>query len=57
MARDKDQSSEDDVINANLKRVYDDILQQDVPDRFKDLLSQLKAQDPADENGADGGAV
>ena len=57
MARDKDQSSEDDVINANLKRVYDDILQQDVPDRFKDLLSQLKAQDPADENGTDGGAV
>ncbi|MHA6323836.1 NepR family anti-sigma factor [Roseivivax sp. CAU 1753] len=35
----------DDVIDDNLKKVYQDMLDQEVPDRFLDLLSQLKAQD------------
>ncbi|SHG79171.1 NepR family anti-sigma factor [Marivita hallyeonensis] len=29
-------------INDNLKRAYDDVIQQPVPDRFTDLLAQLK---------------
>lgn len=29
-------------IDENLKRVYDEALKEDVPDRFKKLLQQLK---------------
>lgn len=32
-------------IDDNLRRVYDDLLEDDVPDRFEDLLRQLKDQD------------
>ncbi len=32
-------------IDENLKRVYQDALSEEVPDRFKDLLAQLKAKD------------
>ncbi len=42
-----------DTINANLKRVYDEALQEDIPDRFKDLLAQLKAQDSEKESGGE----
>jgi hypothetical protein len=31
-----------DEIDANLKRVYSDILNEEVPDRFRKLLDQLK---------------
>lgn len=31
-----------DQIDANLKRVYDDLLHEEVPARFTDLLAQLK---------------
>ena len=33
------------LIDDNLKRVYSDIVQEELPDRFKDLLAVLKAQD------------
>ncbi|MCU0826844.1 MAG: hypothetical protein MUE52_05420 [Tabrizicola sp.] len=32
-------------IDENLRRVYDAALQEDMPDRFKDLLAQLQARD------------
>ncbi len=32
-------------IDENLKRVYQAALSEDVPDRFRDLLAQLQAQD------------
>ncbi|WP_324755212.1 NepR family anti-sigma factor [Roseovarius sp. Pro17] len=34
-----------DQIDANLKRVYDEMLEDDVPDRFEQLLRQLREQD------------
>ncbi len=34
-----------DQIDDNLKRVYDDMLDDTVPDRFEDLLRQLREQD------------
>lgn len=34
-------------IGDNLRAMYDDLLQQPVPDRFKDLLGQL--EQPADK--------
>lgn len=33
------------IIDENLKRVFDETLDEGIPDRFKDLLSQLKQQD------------
>lgn len=36
-----------DTIDANLKRVYQEVVDEQVPDRFRDLLEQLKAQDKA----------
>jgi len=32
-------------IDENLKRVFEETLEEGIPDRFKDLLSQLKQQD------------
>lgn len=32
-------------IDENLKRVYQEVLTEEVPDRFKDLLAQLKAKE------------
>ena len=47
MAHDQPSTKRDDVIDENLKKVYRDMLEQDVPDRFLDLLSQLKEQEEA----------
>lgn len=41
-------------IGRHLKASYDDILSQDVPDRFLDLLSQLEDKE-RDETGVKGG--
>ena len=41
-------------IGRHLKASYDDILSQNVPDRFLDLLSQLEAKE-SDETGVKGG--
>lgn len=40
------------VIDENLKRVFNETLDEGIPDRFKDLLSQLKQQDatPRDQS-------
>ncbi|MEO6300132.1 MAG: NepR family anti-sigma factor [Paracoccaceae bacterium] len=32
-------------IDANLKRVYDETLDEKVPDRFKELLEQLRLKE------------
>ena len=32
-------------IDENLKRVYEDLLKEQVPDRFKQLLAQLKEKE------------
>lgn len=33
------------LIDQNLKTIYSDLVQEELPDRFKDLLAVLKAQD------------
>lgn len=33
------------VIDENLRRVFDETLEEGIPDRFKELLSQLKKQE------------
>lgn len=32
-------------IDANLKRVYDSVLQEEIPDQFRELLDRLRAKD------------
>jgi len=44
VAADK-KSKRERVIDENLRRVYDETLEEGIPDRFKDLLDQLKRQD------------
>ena len=43
MGGDDKNSNVDSLIDANLKRVYDSVLQEDVPDRFARLLDQLRS--------------
>lgn len=40
-------SDHERIIDENLKRVFDQTLEEGIPDRFKDLLNQLKEQDSA----------
>ena len=35
-------SKKNDQIDENLRRVYQEMLEAELPDRFRDLLSQLK---------------
>ncbi|AJE46209.1 NepR family anti-sigma factor [Celeribacter indicus] len=50
MAREMKDSALGSQIEDNLRRVYERTLNEDVPDRFKDLLAQLKAQEKTTEN-------
>ena len=45
MAVDPKKSRITDQIDENLKRVYEDLLKEQVPDRFKELLAQLKEKE------------
>lgn len=45
MPDEKSKANIREQINENLKRVYEEALQEEVPDRFKDLLAQLKAKE------------
>jgi predicted metal-dependent hydrolase len=42
MAADPKKSRVTEQIDENLKRVYEDLLKEQVPDRFKELLARLK---------------
>ncbi len=46
MARKKDTSGLKAQIDENLKRVYEEALEEEVPDRFKELLEQLRKKEP-----------
>jgi len=45
MAVDPDKSRLTEQIDENLKRVYERLLKEEVPDRFKQLLAQLKEKE------------
>jgi len=45
MAQDPKKTRMIEQIDDNLKRVYNEILKEQVPDRFKDLLEQLKEKE------------
>lgn len=43
---DKNKSKVREEIDANLKRVYSDALNEDVPDKLKQLLEELRKKEP-----------
>ena len=45
MAQEKNVSGLKAQIDENLKRVYDEALEKDVPDRFKELIEQLRRKE------------
>lgn len=49
MSKEKNTSNVMKQIDENLRRVYRQAEREDVPDRFKELLDRLKAQDATDE--------
>ncbi|WP_281855871.1 NepR family anti-sigma factor [Litoreibacter halocynthiae] len=51
MASDEKKIRGEKQIDENLKRVYEEVVNEEIPDRFKDLLSQLKSQ--SDDDGSD----
>ncbi|GAA5080731.1 hypothetical protein KUV65_02365 [Maritalea mobilis] len=54
MAQQQKKSSIDKQIDENLKRVFDQTLNEELPEKFLDLISQLKAKESAD-GGAENG--
>jgi predicted deacylase len=57
MTQTKNTNRLQDEIDDNLRRAYNDVLKEDVPDRFTDLLNQLRARDAdavSSGSGADG---
>ncbi len=47
MARKSDTPTANQQIDANLKRVYDDVLREKLPDKFLGLLKRLKDAEKA----------
>jgi hypothetical protein len=57
MKKEKEQDSSNrqairDQINENLKRVYTAALDEELPDRFRDLLAQLKGKEGPGTGGS-----
>jgi len=44
-------SDRDRAIDENLRKVYEQTLDEGIPDRFRELLSQLKQQDAGRDSG------
>ncbi|MBD3679955.1 MAG: regulator [Rhodobacteraceae bacterium] len=38
-------------IDANLRKVYQETLEQEIPERFQQLLERLKERDSGDDRG------
>jgi hemerythrin-like domain-containing protein len=54
MAKDRKKSPVHEQIEENLRRVYDEALNDQVPDRFMELLRQLKEAETKKPAGKDG---
>ncbi|MEO1797585.1 MAG: NepR family anti-sigma factor [Pseudomonadota bacterium] len=53
MTQDQDSSRANAEIDANLRRAYDEVTQQGIPERFKELLEKLRSGEgglPSNEN-------
>ncbi|WP_245749664.1 NepR family anti-sigma factor [Palleronia marisminoris] len=54
MSKDNKTSNVMRQIDENLRRVYFENNEEDIPDRFKELLAKLKNQDGTSERDSDG---
>ena len=52
MTSDKKNDKIREQIDANLRRVFQESASEELPDRFKDLLSQLKNSEKAPDGGS-----
>ncbi|WP_460273614.1 NepR family anti-sigma factor [Celeribacter sp. ULVN23_4] len=50
MAQQKSKHELDEQIEENLKRVYQKTLEEEIPDRFMELIEQLKQQDAQNDH-------
>lgn len=55
LMQNRPKSTRETQIDQNLKRAYEDVLNEAVPDRLTQLLEQLKAQDRSPGKGRSGG--
>ncbi|MBN8188854.1 MAG: NepR family anti-sigma factor [Salipiger thiooxidans] len=51
MGHTRRKDKETEVIDENLRRVYQDMLDEKVPDRFLDLIAQLRSQEDPSSGG------
>ncbi|MDG1067216.1 MAG: NepR family anti-sigma factor [Sulfitobacter sp.] len=51
MSGQKQSKQSEDVIDESLRRVYQEAVDEGIPDRFKSLLEQLKQQDAEQGKG------
>jgi hypothetical protein len=51
MADDKGKTRLHEQIDENLKRVYEESLSEEIPDRFKDLIARLRAREGGPREG------
>ena len=53
MDKDNEKANVDKLIDENLRRVYDSVLHEQIPDRFAQLLTQLEdGQSPSSDDEA-----
>lgn len=45
MARDEERGRTSEIIDANLKKIFQQDVERDLPDRFTDLIARLREQD------------
>ena len=57
MTQEQNPSRAQAEIDANLRRAYDEVTNQELPDRFKELIERLRAGevDPSSEDPGDAG--
>ena len=56
MADDRNPKTLQDQIDQNLRRIYENIVEEPLPEKFFDLISELEALDDAPAQDARGGA-
>ncbi len=52
MAKNPPSEKAKELIDANLRRVFEEAAKEDLPDRFHDLLAQLKETKPQQDRGS-----
>ncbi|AVL54705.1 regulator [Roseobacter denitrificans] len=57
MARDDQAGKTSEFIDKNLKQIFQQEIERDIPDRFTNLIEQLRAKDASTDNSSGGKKV